>query len=45
VRLALWDKTPGEHVHVKVRRKHVLGVADLDLEVVLAAAQNTAEKR
>ncbi len=34
VRLALWDKKPGDHVRIKLRRKH----AERDFEVELAAA-------
>lgn len=34
VRLVLWDKKPGEHVRIKLRRKH----AERELEVELTAA-------
>ena len=38
-RAALWNKTPGERVHVKVRRKGRLGGAsEVELDVELAAA-------
>jgi uncharacterized iron-regulated protein len=40
-RVELWNKTPGERVHIKLRRKGHLGRAsELDLEVELAAAPN-----
>jgi S1-C subfamily serine protease len=35
VHLELWDKTPGERVHVEVRRKRFLGVATRALDVEL----------
>lgn len=39
VRVALWDKKPGDHVRVSVRRGHRLGAANrLDFEVELRAA-------
>jgi len=34
VRLALWDKKPGDHVRIKLRRKH----GERELEIELAAA-------
>jgi len=40
-RVTLWNKTPGERVRVKLRRKAYLGGArELDLEVELAAASS-----
>jgi uncharacterized iron-regulated protein len=40
VKLALWDKKPGEVVHVKVRRKHFLGESELKFEVKLAGPRS-----
>jgi uncharacterized iron-regulated protein len=37
VRLALWDKPPGEHVHVDVRRKRLLKTVERAFDVELSA--------
>jgi uncharacterized iron-regulated protein len=40
-RIQLWDKNPGQHVKLKVRRHHLGGAGALDFDVELAAAQKT----
>ncbi len=39
VHLAIWDKAPGERVHVEVRRKRFLGVAKRTFDVGLTAGR------
>lgn len=40
VKLALWDKKPGDIVHVELRRKRFFGNSQLSFEVKLAAARS-----
>ena len=45
VRVALWDKKPGDSVAVEVRRRHRRKSADLEFDVVLAAPQESAAQQ
>jgi S1-C subfamily serine protease len=40
VRLALWDKKPGDRVRVAVRRKHLFGAKERTFEVELGASSS-----
>ncbi len=39
VRLALWDKRPGERVRIRLRRKRLFGARELTLEVALGSGK------
>jgi len=43
VRLALWDKVPGDRVRISVRRKRLFWAAEHDFDVELAAAPKSGE--
>jgi len=38
VRIALWQKAPGDHIHVTMQRKRLFGTGEMDIDVTLAAA-------
>jgi uncharacterized iron-regulated protein len=42
VRLALWDKKPGERVHVAVRRKKIFKTVERDVEIALSGPHGVA---
>jgi S1-C subfamily serine protease len=43
VRLALWDKVPGDRVRISVRRKRLFWAAEHDFDFELAAARESGE--